>query len=247
MKRFWFAGFVLALMGCGPTEAVENDRRSWRLPIELSEISGLAVDADGRLLAHDDERGWVRTIDALGGAGIVADLPLDDPPPPADFEGIAAIGARVYLITSAGELFDWTPEGLTRTALEPGCEVEGLTEYGDRLVAVCKQIPKVDEKRVRLLIIDPRTPVITARREIPLDFKVRPSGIEWEPATDTFYVLAARPEPRILVIDADENVRDVRLAPERHQQPEGIALVDDGWFIADEGRPGLLTYRSGRP
>lgn len=242
MKRLIELAAVALLCGCVESATVEAEQRRWRLPNELAEISGLAVDADGRLLAHDDERGVVRTIDALSGDGVIAELPLDDPVPRGDFEGIAVLDEHIYVITSEGELFDWTPDRLERTDLEPGCEVEGLTDFGSRLVAVCKTIPKVDARRIRMFFIDPAGPAITERREIPMNFKIRPSAIEWDPAEERFYVLSARPQPRVVVIEADDAVRVVALDGKQHGQPEGIALVDDGWFVSDEGKPAMLTF-----
>ncbi len=242
MRRLTGFLLVAVLVGCVEPDPVEADQRRWRLPNELAEISGLAVDANGRLLAHDDERGVIRTIDALGGDGVIAALPLTDPVPRGDFEGIAVLGEHIYVITSDGELFDWTPERLERTDLDAGCEVEGLTDYGDRLVGVCKQIPKVDERRIRMFFVDLAGPSVEELREIPMNFKIRPSGIEWDEANLRFYVLAAKPQPRVVVIEEDASVRVVALDGKQHRQPEGIALVDDGWFVADEGKPAMLTF-----
>ena len=247
MRRLIEFLLLAVLVGCGESEPVEADQRRWRLPNELAEISGLAVDANGRLLAHDDERGVVRTIDALGGDGVIAELPLDDPVPGGDFEGIAVLDEHIYVITSEGELFDWTPDRLERTDLDPGCEVEGLTDYGDRLVGVCKQIPKVDERRIRIFFIDLAGPVIAEQREIRMNFKIRPSGIAWDATNARFYVVSAKPQPRVVVIEEDDSVRVVALDGKQHRQPEGIALVDDGWFVADEGKPAMLTFRGVRP
>ena len=87
---------------------LEKPARYFKLPKRLREISGLAMLAGNRLLAHDDERGVVVEIDyrdgsivkafALGGRrGPVAD----------DFEGIAAAEGRIYLVSSSGQLYEF--------------------------------------------------------------------------------------------------------------------------------------------
>ncbi|HSH75825.1 MAG TPA: hypothetical protein VLA09_09090, partial [Longimicrobiales bacterium] len=78
-------------------------RRSARfdLPGRLDEISGLAVTTDGRLFGHDDERAVVHEIDPGAGA-VEKRFSLGDPPLRGDFEGIAVVGERFFMVTSGG-------------------------------------------------------------------------------------------------------------------------------------------------
>ena len=68
-----------------------GDATSRELPRRLREVSGLAMTADGRLLAHHDEAAVVFEIDDASGRVVkqfqLADL---DAPVAGDFEGIAA-------------------------------------------------------------------------------------------------------------------------------------------------------------
>ncbi|WP_238314696.1 hypothetical protein, partial [Methylobacterium crusticola] len=62
---------------------------------------------DNRLLAHNDEKGIIYELDYQKGA-IVKAFQLADrvAPVAADFEGIATVDDRVYLVTSSGRLYE---------------------------------------------------------------------------------------------------------------------------------------------
>jgi len=103
------------------------------LPGRLDEISGLAFSPDGRLFAHDDERGRVHEIDPLTGE-VGKRFDLGAGPVADDFEGIAIVGERFFLVSSTGRLYEFR-EGddraivayrVTDTGLGRGCEIEGL-------------------------------------------------------------------------------------------------------------------------
>src|SRR5882762_6336402 len=81
----------LGLPACGkPQPRVQSsgldatDAVRWNLPKRLNEISGLALSADARLFAHDDERGVIYQIDWRHGR-LTKAFSLGDPPPRADF------------------------------------------------------------------------------------------------------------------------------------------------------------------
>src|SRR5687768_6569101 len=125
LKMLWVAG--LAVGGAGlslRTHAVEQydlaGKPAWQavLPDELAEISGLAFAPDGRLFAHGDEQGLVHRLDprngkilgsfALAATGREPDLGKKLKGARAadavigDFEGIAIVGDRFFLVTSNG-------------------------------------------------------------------------------------------------------------------------------------------------
>jgi len=76
----------------------------WIMPNELKEISGLALTADGKVLAHDDEIGRVYVIDPRGGV-ILKRFNLGESPPHGDFEAITVAGSDIYLLDSNGKLY----------------------------------------------------------------------------------------------------------------------------------------------
>ena len=91
----------------GSYELKAETAAHWKLPGRLREISGLAMTGDGRLLAHNDERGVVFEIDYRDGSIVKAFQLADTANPVAgDFEGIAATGEQIYLTTSSGRLYE---------------------------------------------------------------------------------------------------------------------------------------------
>jgi uncharacterized protein YjiK len=233
-----------------------------RLPQPLREISGLAVTADGRVLAHGDEVGVVFEID--GGTGTVRkSFSLGGPPVPDDFEGVAVAGKRVFLITSAGRLYE-TREGDGRvpyTAYDTGlgarCEIEGLAyEPSDRTLLVGCKVPRDPTLRGMVTILrwslDRRAPATPAQISAPLaevsavsgTKQFHPSSVEREPGTG-HYVVVAGPERAVVEITpAGEVVAGRRLSGQLHRQPEGLTFLGDSLLlIADEGagRHGTLT------
>lgn len=246
----------------------------WTLPGRLAEVSGLAVTADGRLLAHGDEEGVVYELDYRSG-GIVKRFRLSDTERPVagDFEGIAAVEDRIYLVTSAGRLFECR-EGADResvlfqvhaTGVGRDCEVEGLAYDAARrdLLLLCKRSRGADLRgRVAIyrwsvigerLREESRTVIPVADFARPLgEDEFRPSGIEWRAASGNYFLVAARPGA-VAEVTPDGRVLAVeRLSARRHRQAEGIAFAPDGALIvADEGagrRARLTVYPvSGAP
>ncbi len=241
----------------------------WRLPRRLREISGLAISPAGRLFAHDDERAVVYEIDFKEGKLLKA-WALGDGAARGDFEGIAVARGRVWLVTSDGTLFEG-PEGADDervlfntygTGVGRNCEVEGLAyEPNDEtLLLVCKT-PRVDELRHAVGIyrwsLDERR-LVGPMIRIPLadltepvdgdDFS--PSGIERDPQTGNYVIVAARQELIAEVTPSGTVVAVKELSRRDHRQPEGIAFSSDlTLFIADEGagRRARLTLYAPRP
>jgi len=238
----------------------EERLRRFDLPGRLDEVSGLAFTPDGRLFAHDDERGRVHEIDPVTGeVGKRFDLgpgELQD-----DFEGIAVVGERFFLISSTGRLYEFR-EGADRENVEyrvtdaglgGRCEVEGL-DYDadlDALLVACKvTIPESDDIVVHVVPMAPdveRPPVVRARKAelaafgLPTAFD--PSGITVTPV-GTWMLVSGRHEAIVEIDRKGSVLAAVALRKGRHPQPEGIALGDDGTlYISDEknGQEARLT------
>ncbi|HLG06178.1 MAG TPA: hypothetical protein VI383_08515, partial [Gemmatimonadales bacterium] len=117
------------------------------MPRILAEISGLALTADGRLLAHNDEVARIFEIDFRRGA-IVKSFGVGRPLLRGDFEGIAVAGDSIYLLASNGRVVAFR-EGKNAEEVEyrirdPGlsteCEFEGIAfePAANSLVLACK-------------------------------------------------------------------------------------------------------------
>lgn len=264
------AGLALAALQAGgqPTTGISQRLDFTRpvarydLPGRLAEISGLALGPGGLLLAHDDERGAVYRIDPATGS-VDRGFRVGTPPVADDLEGIARAGERVFLISSAGRLYEFrlTPEGgaaqvrATDLGVRGRCEVEGLAyhEQSDALLVACKTLqPPAEEVRIlRFSVAGGGRPLPTLR--VPLAaFRARghqggvsPSAIEVDPTAGTLVGLAARESLLFEISLAGDLVDLVRLPSSRHPQPEGITFGPGGVVVvADERRGGgwLTVY-----
>ena len=231
------------------------------LPRRLREISGLAMTGDHRLLGHNDEAGIVFEIDPRNGS-VLKEFRLADVGDPVadDFEGIAVADAWIYLVSSAGRLYEF-PEGsdgeavlftVYATGVGRSCEIEGLA-YDDgarELLLMCKDPRTADlvgqaaiyrwsvaDKRLR---DDP--PTLVSVRDLAGRIganRYRPSGIERHPVSGNYFVVAARQGAIAEVTPGGEVVAVRRLRAGWHRQLEGITFAADGaLLVADEGGNG---------
>lgn len=235
-----------------------EDPEQARLPNALREISGLTFDASGRLWAHQDEFARVYRIDPLSGR--VVDRFDAGRGAPGDWEGIAFARGFLYLVDSDGFLLRFRPgsggervplEGVP-TGLGRLCEVEGLTHdpVDDVLILACKTPrTKLLENRIALFAVDLDSLTLQARprllvrfealEAVDLDDGFQPSGVEVDPRTGSFLLVAARQEAVLELARDGTPLAAVELRGKDHPQVEGIALAPDGTlFLASEGDGG---------
>lgn len=237
--------------------------QQWRLPGRLKEISGLALDAAGRLFAVTDETAVIYELDYESGR-LQKAFALGDPVLRADVEGIAIVGDRFWLVTSDGDLYE-SDEGEDGeqldyrhyvTGLGRRCEVEGLAATGDRLLIACKEArDRSGEIGIHAWSLARRELDESATIRLPLGQILReirqtrfnPSGIEVAAGSGNLLIVAARQRA---IAEIAPDGRFVAALPlplaYRHRQPEGITLLGDGrLLIADEGgshKPRLAIY-----
>jgi len=228
-----------------------------KLPRSLEEISGLALTEGGHLLAHNDERAVVYQLDPSEGTVIKA-FSAGIGGIRGDFEGIATVGGRVFLVTSSGEVLE-TAEGedgdamdyrLNRTRLEGLCEFEGLAydAASHSLLLPCKET-KTRELAGHLVVLevklDPMRAYPVPRIFIPfqeleesdLGDSFHPSAIEIHPGTGRAFLVSAQEEAILEVSPQGALLGGHSLSGKTHRQPEGITFLRDGTLlIADEGR-----------
>ena len=230
---------------------LETPSATFEMPGRLDEISGLAITSDGRLFGHDDERGTVHEIDRASGE-VGKRFSIGEPPLEADFEGLAVVGERFFLVTSTGLLHefrevgdrDTSPHRVTELGLGPSCEVEGLDhDVRDAVLLVACKVVSPDRGRlvVHRLPVDPArprpAPLEIARSELAafgLREDFQPSSVVVTPA-GTMLLVSAAPEALIEVDGTGRVIAGVDLRGRRHPQPEGLAFGPDGTlYISDE-------------
>jgi uncharacterized protein YjiK len=237
----------------------------WIMPGDLKEISGIAMTADGRLLAHDDELSRIFEIDPR--RGVIVKSFLFGNGLRGDFEGITIAGQTIWVIKSNGKLYSFREgENGTRvpytsfdTKLGKECEFEAVAYQADSslLVLPCKNArgKGFDDELViyRWRIGSDASSGIT-KLEIPLSEAVgnnkwkrfRASDMTIDPLTGD-YVLISSLEHGLIVMRPDGEVIDSRSLPGKHHQAEGVAITKDSiLIISDEAssKPAALTlYR----
>lgn len=260
---FWAAADVRGEDGGFRSSGLGDPARKISLPKGLFEISGLAAGPDNSVYAHNDEYGIVYEIGLKDGAIITA-FALGDPTVKADFEGIEVVDGRVYLITSAGRLYE-AAIGAHRhrvrfniydTGAGDFCEIEGLSRGpgAGEFLLLCKAVR--DPARTKHLLIfkwglAERMPVRAPWLDIawadilsPKErINFRPSAIER--SESGLVILSARNRLFLELSRDGKLLRKGRLAARDHNQAEGVARMPSGdLVIADEGygrRPGQIT------
>ena len=245
-------------------ERYDFDDRVWYadLPGRLDEVSGLAFSPDGRLFAHDDERGRIHEIDPASGE-VGKRFDMGEELVRDDFEGIAIVGERFFLISSTGRLYE-TREGadrenmayrVTDSGVGRSCEVEGL-EYdpvGDDLLIACKvTLPDRGEIVIHRLPLQPDRPRPEALRipktrltAVGLAPEFDPSAIAVTPQ-GSWILLSGRHDALVEVTPEGEVLHGVELRKGRHPQSEGVAIgPDETLYVSDEKNgkePRLTAY-----
>jgi hypothetical protein len=236
---------------------------AWRavLPADLVEISGIAFTSEGRVLAHGDENALIWDFDPrtrrlrgrfglVGAGGILR----------GDFEDIAVVGERVFLVTSNAVIYEGkivpegrTSEGRRRTkGLGGGCEVEGMNwdqstksllllckttrskQWKDQVVIVAVSVEDWQfEPEPRLLIPESQLEKVTGEK------RFNGSAIVRHPRTGT-YLLVAGPQGAYAEVSVSGEVLGGGvLERSRHPQPEGLAIGPDlTLLVSDEGASG---------
>ena len=237
----------------------------WIMPQELKEISGLALTADGRLLAHDDELSRIYELDPR--KGVIIKSFLFGNGLRGDFEGITTVGDNIWVIKSNGELYTFkegengtkVPYTKFDTKLGKECEFEGIVYDPDSalLLLPCKN-PRGKGLDDELVIYRWKVGASDAtgitRITIPVGEAVgnnkwkrfRTSDITRDPATGN-YVLISSLEHGMIVMKADGEVMSSHSLPGKHHQAEGVAITRDSiLIISDEAtsKPAAVTlYR----
>jgi len=240
----------------------------WVLPHALAEISGIALTPDQRLLAHDDEAGRIFEVDYRRGVIVktfwVGTQILRD-----DFEAIATVGNRIFLLASTGRIYAFAegadgsrvPFTVHDTGLGGKCEFEGLAfdSTANALVLACKNILAAGLKDFVVLYtfsLSDTTDARVSRITIPLSQVIgtntwtsfSPSDLEVDPGSGDYVIVASQEKGLLRVTSAGQVVWS-RPLPQGHDMAVGFAITRDSFLIvSDEAAsaavPGDITlYR----
>lgn len=237
----------------------------WIMPPELREISGMALTADGRVLAHDDEVSKIYVIDPRKGI-LLKSFTLGTGMR-GDFESITVAGSDIYMLASNGTLFEFQEgadgAGVPYSAIDlhtgKECEFESMVYQADSnwLVMPCKTAgKKMDEHKLIIYRWKLGAPDSERLSMISVPFSqlvgnnkwktLRPSDITIDPTTGNFVMIASH-EGALVETTPDWQLVRAEGLPHGHNQPEGIVITRDSiMMISDEAtrKPASITlYR----
>lgn len=241
-------------------EAGDEPVARWLLPPDLAEISGLALTADGRLFAHDDETARITEINYRRGTAIkqffVGTKDLHD-----DFEGLTCVGDRFFLLSSNGTLYEFAEgaegERVDYTAhdthLGKECEFEGVAydSTANAIILACKN-PGLGQFKGMLVLYrypldqaGPETSALTVPHSEAIGKngwkQLRPTDITVDPSNGNYVLVAAQEKALVVFTPAGEVVLSRPLG-DRHPQAEGIAITRDHiLIISDESARAAAT------
>jgi hypothetical protein len=258
---FWLAALLVYDLTARPTwQAV--------LPDELAEISGHAFTPGGRLYAHGDELALIYRLDPRSGRvlGWFAVAPTGREPNlgkrqkgaarmgavAGDFEDIAIVGDRFFLVSSNGVLLEFkegrdggqVPYRAHTTGLTGKCEIEGLAHDAatKSLLLLCKdRTGKGKEASVELygwsletgrMATEPRLSVpYSALARVTGAAEFNGSAVAANPDGRSF-LLVAGPQQLFAEVDRQGQVlRGGRFPRGVYRQPEGAAFAPDGSLL----------------
>jgi len=224
----------------------------------LKEISGLAWYKKDHFVTIQDEDGEIYIYD-LSKKDVIEKIKFTKN---GDYEDIAIVGKKIYVLRSDGTLFKVKDLGdkdqetkKYKTALDEGNDTEGLCydKKNDRLLILCKDDPGKKLKGKRAIYSWDlkkkelsKKPVFTIKVEevkeklLEQGIKIndfRPSGIDVHPINNKIYVIASAGKAMV-VLDKKGKVEVVHpLDKTLFEQPEGICFMANGdLLISNEGK-----------
>ncbi|HQY50889.1 MAG TPA: SdiA-regulated domain-containing protein [Ignavibacteria bacterium] len=224
------------------------------VPRELVELSGITFTPDYRLFGMQDESGVIYQIDVSNG-GVIKKFAIGNSVLKKDFEDIVFVDGYFYLLESNGDLYEFKEAGdqeyseykLYETELSKSSDAEGLCydpETNSLLIA-CKGSSGTGEKNEKAVYsfslsekkLDPNPRFVIPISEVNNHFN--PSGIERNPLTGSFFIIAANGSEIIEITKEGEIIDRHPLKDKIHPQPEGIAFSKDNQLlISSEGKSG---------
>jgi uncharacterized protein YjiK len=237
-----------------PASPAVSVKKTWRMPEELVEISGISVIDNERFVCVQDEMGTVFIYNTTT-SSIEKKIPFTNP---GDFEGIAVVDKTIWVVRSDGVLFELHTDrkdiiaNKYTTSLTAKHNIEGLCydKANNRLLLASKDGDPDNEGikgiygfdlGVKKLLSEPVYKLSTEETSGSKNKKkekkqgVKPSALAIHPVSGDIYITDG-PRSRLLVLDKTGGVKALHQLGKEFQQPEGIAFRDNGdLFISNEG------------
>lgn len=246
----------------------------WRVevPPALKEISGITPLGKGSVLAINDEKGILYSVD-LNAGNIITEIPFDKD---RDYEDLCKVANQVFILERDGDLYQFDLE--TQDSV---IKFETIFNYRNDTEGIC-----FDAKNNRLLIshkegapegvvlpkntmcvfgfdllkktVSPVPIISIAQKEIgrivgnggkPYNFK--PSAIGIHPHSGNLYILSSVGKILIIVNPINNKILHVELLNEQSfPQPEGLCFDEnENLLISSEGidQSGFIAKFKGLP
>ena len=252
---------VLTLNGCGQSNGpyvLNKPTNKYTVGKGLKEISGLAWYKKDHFATIQDEDGEIYIYD-LSKQDVIEKIKFTKD---GDYEDIAIVGKKVFVLRSDGTLFKVKDLGdkdqetkKYKTHLDDGNDTEGLCydENNKRLLILCKEDPGKKMKGERAIYAWDiakkelsKKPVIRIKEsEVRhhLESKgvkvkrFKPSGLDVHPITGEIYVIASVGKALVILSGTGEVQEAFPLNEKLFEQPEGICIMENGdLLISNEGK-----------
>lgn len=234
--------------------------KTWELPNELDEVSGIAFVDNQRLACIQDEEGTI-FIYNLSTERIEKEIDFADD---GDYEGIAIAGNIAYVVKSDGDLFEvrnfmGTPQVTEyKTFLSADDNVEGL--FFDKKQKLLWLAPKEEDPNTNdykgVYAFDPdrrqmlKDPVFKLTfdgkamedvKDEDIEDRFFPSEISRNPSTGQVVLLEGVNSKLLILDNSGKVIKLYILDRDYFPQPEGIAFdKDNNLCISNEGNPATI-------
>ncbi len=234
-----------------------SEKVIFNLPNVLKEISGLTTSEDGRLFGHNDEAGIVYEID-FQDRNIVRSFSPGIKVLYRDFEDIAVLNDKFFLLVSNGDIYEFAESKSKRysdykkynSPFSSKFNFEGMCydPMSNSLLITAKEYAGKNFKGLRSVFsfdLDkkkylPNPRYLFSLVELKEKYKLNnflPTGIEFNPRSKTFFIISSHQES-IIEVSPDGKILETKLLSKLdHVQPEGITFNKAGnLLISDEGK-----------
>ena len=230
----------------GSETATINIIRTWDLPSELKEVSGIAYLDNSRFACVQDEVGTI-FIYNLSSKKIEKKIPFGEP---GDYEDIAVQGNTAYVVRADGTLFQVDLNaggGVVQkfdTPLSVLQNIEGLCfdKQNNRLLMAVKDGGATNKGFKAIYGFDLAKKTLLKEPVYKIDMagesgskEISPSAITIHPQSGDLYITDG-PKAKLLIMSNTGQVKKLHKLGKAFEQPEGITFSPQGeLYISNEG------------